>query len=93
MEYLFNTEKSDIFNLGSGKATSVNEIISIVKSITKTDFDVIKLKRRQGDPGILLADASKAKNILRWEPHKNIEDIVNSAFIWHSKKNLSSFRQ
>lgn len=84
MEFLRKTGESDTFNLGSGKAVSVNEIISIVKNIVKTDFSVITIERRQGDPAILIADASKAKAKLHWEPQKRIEDIINSAFEWYS---------
>lgn len=40
--------------------------------------------RREGDPGSLVTDSSKAKSMLGWEPNiNNIDLIVESAFRWH----------
>ena len=39
---------------------------------------------REGDPAYLVADATKAKNILNWEPsYTNITDILKTAINWH----------
>lgn len=68
-----------IFNLGNGYGYSVKEVIDCVKSITGKDFEVVKEGRREGDPAILVADNTKAKNILGFEPkYSSLENIVKS---------------
>ena len=82
---LFKEEESDIFNLGNGKGFSVKEVIDSAKKITGKDFRVIEDKRRQGDPALLVADSSKAKEVLEWKPkYTSIDDIIKTAWKWHS---------
>ena len=41
-------------------------------------------KKRDGDPNILIANASLAKEKLMWSPkYTNIRDIINTAYLWH----------
>ena len=45
-------------------------------------MDVIK--RRKGDPDILVSDITKSKNILSWEPkYSNVEQIVSDSWEWY----------
>jgi UDP-glucose 4-epimerase len=82
---LFEKEESGIFNLGNGKGFSVKEVIDSAKKITGKDFQVIEDERRPGDPALLVADSSKAKQELGWIPkYTSIDDIVKTAWQWHS---------
>lgn len=82
---LFETGESDILNLGNGKGFSVKEVIDSAKKITGKDFTVIEDARRQGDPAVLVADSSKAKEKLGWIPkYTSIDDIIKTAWQWHS---------
>ncbi len=84
LEYLINGGKSDVFNLGSGIPCSVREIINAAKEVTGLNIPVKEEKRREGDPSILTASFLKAKKVLNWEPkHKNIKEIIESAYLWH----------
>ena len=86
VEYLFREERSDCFNLGTGKGVSVLELVDSVQNITGKKLNVILENRREGDPDILVADNSKAKEILNWNPvHSSIENIIKTAWNWHSK--------
>jgi len=86
LQRLFETKESDTFNLGNGRGFSVREVIDSVKKITKKDFMVIKDKRREGDPAFLVADSSKARKTLKWDPkYTSIDDIIETAWNWHSK--------
>lgn len=86
IEYLFREERSDCFNLGTGKGVSVLELVDSVQNITGKKLNVILENRREGDPDILVADNSKAKEILNWNPvHSSIENIIKTAWNWHSK--------
>ena len=59
------------FNLGNGKGFSVLEVIREIKKITGSDFQVKQLKRRDGDPAVLIASSKRAKNYLNFAPKFN----------------------
>jgi UDP-glucose 4-epimerase len=84
LEYLINGGKSNVINLGSGKGNSVIEIIEKAKAVTKKDIPYEIVPRRAGDPAILVADNKKAKNLLGWTPTYSVEEILESAWKWHS---------
>jgi len=84
LEHLLYGGSSNIFNIGTGKATSVKEIINICKEVTGTEIPIVKTVRRPGDPDILVADVSKIKEVLNWEAKYNIKEIIESAWNWHN---------
>lgn len=86
LERLFAGENSEVFNLGSGQGYSVREIIDKAKEITGIDFTVIEAERREGDPAVLIADSSKAKEILGWKPEYSLYDIIKTAWKWHESE-------
>lgn len=74
------------FNLGNGEGYSVKEVISACERITKIPIPIQIHPRRLGDPPRLVAQADKARQILGWTPKfPKIEEIVASAWAWHSK--------
>lgn len=84
VDYLLAGNKSDIFNLGNGKGFSVKQVIDVARKVTEFDIPEVVSKRREGDPAILIASSSKAKNILGWKPeHESLEEIISSAWKWH----------
>lgn len=86
MEYLHNGGKSTTLNLGGGKGgVGVFDLISVAKSVINKDINIIYGERRTGDPAILTADITKAKEILNWEPKYTIKDCVQHAWAWHQR--------
>ena len=86
VEYLMNGGESDIFNLGNGVGYSVKEVIETARKVTGHPIPAKEEARRAGDPARLVASGKKAKEILGWEPEiKDLADIINSAWKWHSK--------
>ncbi len=77
LEYLIKNEKSNIFNISSGKGYSNLEIFNIGNKIFKKNFEPQFNKRREGDPDYLVASNEKIKKILNWKPKHKIEDIFN----------------
>ena len=76
----FNT-----INLGTGKGTSVLELI---KTFEKTNGIKIKYKfvdRRKGDTAILIADNTFAAKKLNWEPKRNLSDMCKDGYNWISQ--------
>ncbi|MBC2017547.1 UDP-glucose 4-epimerase GalE [Listeria seeligeri] len=84
LEYLENGGESNIFNLGSSKGFSVQEILGAARSVTEKTIPAEVVARRAGDPGILIASSDKAKEILGWEQkYTDIKDIIATAWKWH----------
>ena len=86
-EYLRDNNQSNIFNLGNGEGYSVREVIDMCRKVTKRDFEVKIDKRRDGDPAKLIADSSKIRKTLNWNPQYDLQQIVESAWKWHQKIN------
>ena len=87
LQYLLDGNDSNSFNLGNGKGFSVKEVIDAAKKVTGVDFKVTEVERRAGDPPELVADSTKAKQVLKWQPqYADLETIVKSAWAWHQKK-------
>ena len=85
VEYLARGGESDIFNLGNGVGYSVREVIETARSVTGHPIPAIEVPRRAGDPARLVASGEKAKKVLGWEPEiKQLDDIIASAWKWHS---------
>lgn len=84
LEYLRDGGKSDFFNVGTGRGYSVLEVIEAARKISGKPISVKVEGRRAGDASFLVADATKAKEILGWEArHVTIESIIESAWKWH----------
>ncbi|MEZ5330389.1 MAG: UDP-glucose 4-epimerase GalE, partial [Verrucomicrobiales bacterium] len=80
-------------NLGTGTGTSVKEIISTVEQVTGKRVPVIFEARRPGDPAILVADPSLARDRLGWEaPHSDPKTAISSAWQWMEKGGFASSR-
>jgi UDP-glucose 4-epimerase len=71
-------------NLGTGHGNSVREIVEASRRVTGCEIPVVEGERRPGDPPILVADASLARQVLDWEPrYTDIEQIIQTAWNWH----------
>ncbi len=76
----------EIFNLGNGSGFSVKEVFDAVEKVTGKKVPYTVGPRREGDPAVLVADSAKARKILGWNPRLNkIENIIETAWKWHSK--------
>ena len=60
--------QNDVFNVGSGNPTSINELFSILKEIYGYDKDANYLEKRKGDIQKSLSSVSKIRNELGYEP-------------------------
>ncbi|WP_217269642.1 UDP-glucose 4-epimerase GalE [Neobacillus endophyticus] len=87
MDYLFEGQPSDLFNIGTEKGYSVTEIAQAVERVTKRKLNYIYVDRREGDPASVLADCSKVRSKLKWEPKYSLDDIILSDYNWRKNKN------
>jgi UDP-glucose 4-epimerase len=89
LEYLFSGGKSDVFNCGYGHGYSVREVVDMARSVSGIHFPVIESQRREGDAPILIADSSKIRQKLHWQPrYDDLNFIIKTAWEWE-KKNKS----
>ena len=72
----------DVFNLGTGKGTSVLELVQIFERLTGKPLNYKFGPRRPGDVDALYADVSKAKKFLNWNTQRTIEDAILDAWKW-----------
>ena len=87
LDFLEAEEANDAFNLGTGHGASVRDVIRAVETVSQREVPVLYGERRQGDPAILVAGAEKARRILGWMPRcSDIQEIVQSAWDWHSSR-------
>lgn len=85
VNYLRQGNDSSAFNLGSSTGFSNLQIIEVARKVTGKAIPCEIGPRRQGDPDVLIADSTKARDILGWKPEfDNIEKIIASAWTWHS---------
>jgi UDP-glucose-4-epimerase GalE len=78
--------KGLIYNVGTGKAHSVREVIRTAEEITGKKVPVKEAPRRPGDPPELVADASKIRRELGWTPqYPELRPIIASAWEWHRR--------
>jgi UDP-glucose 4-epimerase len=71
-------------NLGTGKGTSVREIIDTCLEVTGHPIPEVMGQRRAGDPPELVANAALAKELLGWETKYNDpKSIIETAWNWH----------
>jgi len=83
LEYLRSGGQSDFLNLGSGTGYSVLEVIECVREVTGRDIPLRIELPRAGDPARLIADPSRAKALLGWEPSvSDLRTIVRTAWDW-----------
>jgi len=80
-------DKVNIYNLGTGKGTSVLELIETFKRVNKIDIPYEITNRRDGDIAISYADTSKAEALLGFKTTKTLEDMVYDSFQYEIKSN------
>jgi UDP-glucose 4-epimerase len=74
-------------NIGTGTGTSVFEILSMIQDVTGFELNPEIVDRRAGDPAALVADVSKANEILRWKSKFDLRSIVESAWnAWETNR-------
>jgi UDP-arabinose 4-epimerase len=85
LEYLLSGGSSETVNLGTGKGTSVYEVIRSLQNLGES-VSYENSVRRIGDPSFLVADISKAFRLLKWKPkYPEINTTLLHALNWHKK--------
>lgn len=78
----------EVFNLGTGKGTSVMEIITSFEKITGIKLNYTIGNRRKGDAPSVYADTYKANNILSWKANLTLDEMIESSWQWEKRNEL-----
>ena len=83
LDYMAKGGESQVLNCGYGRGFTVREVIDVVKAESGVDFPVQETERRAGDPAALMADNTRIKSVLGWQPdYDDLNTIVRTALAW-----------
>jgi UDP-glucose 4-epimerase len=86
LEHLRRGGASDALNLGTGQGRSVLEVIETARKVTGRAIPIRMEAPRAGDPARLVADPSRAKTLLGWEPAlSDLTSIIRTAWEWRQR--------
>ena len=77
-----NKENYEIFNVGTGKGTSVLELVNMFEKVNGLKLNYKIAPRRPGDVVAIYADTTLANNELGWKAERSLEDTLVSAWKW-----------
>jgi UDP-glucose 4-epimerase len=77
-----NKQKIEFFNIGTGKGSSVLEVINTFEKATGQKLNYKIVARRAGDITAAYADTSLANTELGWKAEKSLEDALHDAWLW-----------
>jgi UDP-glucose-4-epimerase GalE len=81
VQYLIEGGRPAAFNLGTGQGSSVREVIAAVERVGGSKVPAEEAPRRPGDPPALVADPTRARQVLGWEArYREIGQIVQTAW-------------
>ena len=83
IRYLQDGGATTAINLGTGTGTSVRELISAIEAVAGARLPVVEADRRAGDAPLLVANGTRAREVLGWTPSRNLMEITRSALAWH----------
>jgi UDP-glucose-4-epimerase GalE len=73
-------------NLGTGQGYSVRQVIAAAEQVTGRRVPRREMARRSGDPAVLVADPSRAAQLLGWRAvRSDLETILGTAWAWHTR--------
>ena len=80
-----NTESYEVYNIGTGKGSSVLEVVKTFEEVSGTVLNYSFAPRRTGDIISAYADTTKANVILGWKSELTLKDALHSAWEWEKK--------
>jgi UDP-glucose 4-epimerase len=84
LEVVAGTRGARTLNLGTGRGSSVKEVIALVEAVTGREVPHCWADRRPGDAAAVWADPTRARDVLGWEARHDLQAMVETAWRWHS---------
>jgi len=86
----------EVINIGTGKTTSIGEIVDIIRQLIGKNFEVgtdeTKIRPEKSEVKLLICDNSKAKERIGWEPQTSLRDGLKKT-IEYIQKNISFYNR
>jgi nucleoside-diphosphate-sugar epimerase len=84
--------KGQILNLACGKQHTISELATVVKKLTGSSLDPVwgSTQKKQSEPPMWVADMSKTRKALGWEPSNSLDAGLEKSVAWY-RKNLSLY--
>ena len=92
---LFTTDKraiNQVYNIGLGEQTSLAQLIDYLKEISSSEIEPIHVAERPGDVKHSLADISKAKLLLGYNPKVSVKEGLRETYEWYSQNRKSHLK-
>jgi UDP-glucose 4-epimerase len=80
-----NSENFETFNVGTGKGSTVLEVIESFERVTNTVLNYKIVPRRAGDVTAAYADTTKMNSELGWSAQSSLDEAIKSAWDWENK--------
>ncbi|MDG1822456.1 MAG: UDP-glucose 4-epimerase GalE [Flavobacteriaceae bacterium] len=80
-----SNDRYEVFNLGTGKGSSVLEVITSFERVSGKKLAYTFGSKREGDVVAAYADTSKANAVLGWKTKRSLDEAVSSAWKWEQK--------
>ncbi|HZL07483.1 MAG TPA: UDP-glucose 4-epimerase GalE, partial [Coriobacteriia bacterium] len=74
-----------VCNLGSGSGYSNLEVVRACAAAVGREIPIEIGPRRPGDPAVLVAAIDRAREVLGWQPRRDLAAMVSDAWRWHSR--------
>lgn len=83
---LLDGNRGERYNLGNGAGFSVQQVIDTARRVAGRPVPQQNSDRRAGDPAVLVADSSRARDELGWQPQRSsLETIIGDAWAWETR--------
>jgi UDP-arabinose 4-epimerase len=87
LQHLLDGGSTIAVNLASGQGASVRQVIDTACAVTGVKIQARDAGRRSGDPSILVADPTRARELLRWSAQRSdLATIITDAWRWHRNR-------
>lgn len=80
-----NNENYEVYNIGTGKGSSVLEVVNTFEQVTGVKLNFTFAERRAGDIISAYADTAKANTVLGWKSELTLKEALLSAWEWEKK--------
>lgn len=80
-----NGENYEVFNVGTGKGSTVLEVIKSFEKVSGKKLNYKIVDKRPGDITSAYADTTKANNVLGWKAESTLDEAMKSAWLWEQK--------
>jgi UDP-glucose 4-epimerase len=77
-----NTERYEVFNIGTGKPVSVFELVQGFEEANNLKLNYKVAPRRAGDVTAVWADTTRANEVLGWHAERELGDTLRAAWAW-----------